>query len=277
MTKQKPTDPNSAVDALQARVQAASDALADALAAGDDTTAERKELDDARAALQAHQGTVAASERERQAAQAAEADQAAVVAVAKATSAVSAAVERVQLPEGVEAPAPAEHPVVAGAAAEVARIELEIQRGESGRQKAKAEVDALVKRADAKRVEAGAIRSRRLAGHQEGDDAARLHLLEADAADLADLAQVARERLHVIEQPLDSLRQRLAEAGKKLAAARVEAELHGQADRLRIIEAALISGWRELRRSAMERGHSNVPSFFIANPDLRRVSYGQDV
>src|SRR5690606_32984213 len=111
---------------LQSAVQAASDHLADVLADGGDSALARQALQDARAALQAHQNVQQAAQRERQAAQAAEADQVAAVAAARAASAVKAAVERVVLPEGVEAPAPAQHPLVAEAAGEVARIKLEI-------------------------------------------------------------------------------------------------------------------------------------------------------
>jgi len=258
----------------QSAVQQASDHLADVLADGGDTTVARQALQQARDALQAHQTAQATADRERQAAQAAEADQAAATAAAKATDAVTNTVVRVQLPAGIEAPAPAQHPLVAEAAGEVARIKAEIERAAPGRQAAADEVAALQKRADVKRHEAAAIRSRRLAGHEAPDDAAKLHLLEADAADLDGLVQVAQQRLHVLDQPVAALRQRLAAAEQKLKAAQVEGALHGQADRLRILEQALIAGYRELRRGVFTVGNRNMPNYFVASEDLRKATLG---
>lgn len=270
MTQATPTE-------LQARMQDASDRLADALAAGEDTADARQALDETRRALQVHQDGVVAAERDRQAAQTAEADQAAAVAAEQATTTVMVAVERVQLPQGVAAPASTQHQAVAAAAASVAHIRHELQRGEPERAAVRSEIAALTGRADAKRVEAASIKSRRLAGHEDPADAGKLHMLTSDASDLDGLVQVARQRLHVLQQPVAELRKRLADAEKKLAAAQVDAELHGQADRLRVLEAALIAGWCELRRSALDRGRMNIPHFFTAHEDLRKVSYGQGV
>lgn len=258
---------------LQSAVQAASDHLADVLASGEDTAAARQELSEARAALQAHRDAQQTAECERQAAQAAEADQAAATAAAKATSAVTNTVARVQLPAGVEEPAQ-QHPLVAEAAGEVARIKLEIEHAAPGRQAAADEVAALQKRADVKRHEAAAIRSRRLAGHESPDDAGRLHLLEADATDIDGLVHAAQQRLHVLEQPVAALRQRLAAAEQKLKAAQIEGALHGQAERLRTLEAALVAGYRELRRGVFTVGNRNMPNYFVASEDLRRATLG---
>ncbi|PWT90511.1 MAG: hypothetical protein C5B56_05275 [Proteobacteria bacterium] len=262
---------------LLADVQTASDALADALAAGEDTTDARKALDEKRAAVAKHQQAQRAAEGERKAAADAEADAVGAAAAAKATSAVDNTIAKVAMPVGVEPLAPAQHPLVAEAAAECARLRLEIERAGQESRKAADEVAALRKRADVKRHEAATIRSRRLAGHEQPDDAAQLHLLEADATDLDSLVQAAEQRLRGLKQPVVALEQRLADAEKKLATAQADAELHGKADRLRAIEAALIAGWRELRRSALERGHMNVPRYFVACADLRKVSYGQAV
>jgi uncharacterized protein involved in exopolysaccharide biosynthesis len=259
---------------LQAREQAASDRLADALAAGEDTTEARQDLDEIRRARQAHQDGVAAALRDRQSAQVAEADHVANVAAEQATSAVAAAVARVQLPAGVEAPAPAQHPLVAEAAAECARLRLEIERGEPERQKVRNEVDALVKRADSKRHEAAAIRSRRLAGHEQPDDAATLTLLTADADDLDGLAAAARQRVHALEQPVAALRQRLVAAEQKLKAAQVEGALHAIADRARLLEQHLVDAVRELRRGVFTVGNKNLPSYYVAGEDLRKVTLG---
>lgn len=263
---------------LQFAVQAASDRLADALLDGADTGEARIALDQARAALAKHQDAQQAAERERHAAEAAQAAAENAIAeadaVGRALKAVSNTVERVQLAEGVEPPAPAEHPVVVKAAAEVARLKLEIERGEPERKKIRDEIAALTGRADAKRAEAHAIRARRLGGREEAGDAAELHLLEADANDLASLARAAQQRLQALGQPTAAQRQQLAAAEQKLRAAQVEAALHGQADRVRALEAALIAGVRELRSSALKVGFGNLPTFFVPSQKLRDVANG---
>ncbi|WP_354115471.1 hypothetical protein [Bradyrhizobium sp. LA7.1] len=255
--------------------------MADALLDGSDTSEARAALDQARDALAKHQDAQQAAERERHAAEsareAAENAEAEAAAAGQALKAVANTVERVQLPEGVEPPAPVEHPVVAKAGAEVARIKLEIERGEPERKKVAGEVAALAGRANAKRVEANAIRTRRLAGNEEAGDAASLHLLEADANDLASLAQAAQVRLQALGQPVAGLRQQLAAAEEKLKAAQVEAALHGQADRVRVLEAALIAGVRELRSSMLKVGFTNLPSFFSPTEELRKTAYGAPV
>lgn len=268
------TSPTSITD-LQAAVARASDNLADALAADVDTTEARAALAQARAALRAHQDALRAVAEQAQAAAAVDADNAAARAVSEQTAEVDAAVARVTMPETVATPAPVQHAGLAQAAAEVARIRLQIERGSPERRAAQAEVDALVRRADAKRVDAAAIRSRRLAGHEAKGDAEALHLLEADAADLDNMVQAARQRLSAQGQPVTALRQQLAEAEKRLATARIDAELHGQAERLRAIEGALIEGWRELRRNALGHGRTGIPQLFTAHADLRKVAYGQ--
>lgn len=266
---------------LQSAVQAASDRLADALLDGADTGEARIALDQARAALAKHQDAQQAAERERHAAEAAQAAaetaKAESDAVGRALKAVSNTVERVQLAEGVEPPAPAEHPVVVKAAAEVARLKLEIERGEPERKKIRDEIAALTGRADAKRAEAHAIRARRLGGREEAGDAAALHLLEADANDLASLARAAQQRLQALGQPTAAQRQQLAAAEQKLRAAQVEAALHGQADRVRALEAALVAGVRELRGSMLKVGFTNLPSFFSPTEELRKTAYGAPV
>ena len=181
---------------FQAAVQVASDRVADALLAGDDTTTARRALDEARAALQAHQDAQRAAESERRAAEsereAAEVAASEADATARALQAVDDTVQRVQMPAGVVLPAPVEHQVVAKAAAEVARLKLEIQRSEPERKKVADEIASFTSRANAKRAEASAIRSRRLIGREEAGDAAALHLLEADANDLAGLPRLRK-------------------------------------------------------------------------------------
>ena len=54
----------------------------------------------------------------------------------------------------------------------------------------------------------------------------------------------------------------------------MEAALHGQADRVRTLEAALIAGVRELRGSVLNAGFSNLPSFFAPTQKLRDVANG---
>ena len=198
----------------------------------------------------------------------------AAAAAAKATAAIANTAKRIQLPEGVTAPALEQHPVVVAAAGEVAHVKLLIERGEPERQKARDEVASLQKRADSKRLEAGAIRSRRLAQHEEEGDAAALHLLEADAHDLDGMVEAARGRLRALEQPLAALRQRLTEAQQKLKVAQVEAALHGQADRLRAMEQALIAGYRELRVSLFTTQRTNMPGYYAASKDLRNLTLG---
>lgn len=258
---------------LQARVQADSDRLADALAAGEDTTAERQALDKSRAALRAHQQAEQAAAAERSAAAAAASDEVAEVAAEQATAAVNACVARVVLPSRIEPPA-STHPAVAAVAAEAARIRHEIERSGPELATVRNEVSALVKRADAKRLAIAAIRSRRLAGHEKDDDAAQINLLTADAADLDNLVQSARQHLAALEQPFAELRKRLADAETKLAAAQVDAELHGQADRVRALEAALVEGVRALRSSLAERKLFNLPTYFTPTQALRDVANG---
>lgn len=263
---------------LEAAVQVASDRVADALLAGDDTTTARRALNEARAALQAHQDAQRAAESERRAAEsereAAEVAASEADATARALQAVDDTVQRVQMPAGVVLPAPVEHQMVAKAAAEVARLKVEIQRSEPERKKVADEIASFTSRANAKRAEASAIRSRRLIGREEAGDAAALHLLEADANDLAGLAQAAQMRLQALGRPVAGLRQQLAAAEEKLKAAQVEAALHGQADRVRTLEAALIAGVRELRGSVLNAGFSNLPSFFAPTQKLRDVANG---
>lgn len=264
----------STTNDLQSAVQTASDDLADALAAGRDSTDARQALKEARAALDRHQDAKQAAERERKATEAAEANRTASLAVTRATSAVAAVIERVQLSEGVSAPSPTDHPAVASAAAEKARLELEIQRGEPARQTTRGEVAALTKRADAKRVEAAAIRSRRLAGVEEADDAARLYLLDADVADLHVLMQAAQQRLLALELPVVDLRKRLDDAEARLNSARIDAALHGQADRVRVLEQALVVAVRELRSNAAQVNRNNLPTYFAPTQGLRDVANG---
>ncbi|QIL79334.1 hypothetical protein G7047_05000 [Diaphorobacter sp. HDW4A] len=266
---------------LQVTVQAASDRLADALLAGADTSKARAALDQARAALQSYHDAEQVAELERWQEhaniQAAENAKAEAESVGKALKAVRNTVERVQVPECIELFAPFEYPVVAKAAAEVARLKLEIESSEPERRKIADEVDALTGRANAKRVEANAIRSRRLAGHEEASDAATLHLLEADANDLGGLARAAQQHLQVLGQPVMALLQQLAAAEQKMKAAQVEAALHGQADRVRALEAALIDGVRELRGSMLKVGFTNLPNFFLPAQKLRDVANGLPV
>ena len=59
-----------------------------------------------------------------------------------------------------------------------------------------------------------------------------------------------------------------------VAAGATEAALHGQADRVRTLEAALIAGVRELRGSVLNAGFSNLPSFFAPTQKLRDVANG---
>lgn len=266
---------------LQSAVQAASDRLADALLDGSDTSEARAALDKTRDAFTKHQDAQQAAERERHAAEAAqeavETAKAESDAVGRALKAVDNTVERVQLTQGLKLPTSVEHPLVAKAAAEVARLKLEIERGEPERKKIADEVAALTSRANAKRVEASAIRARRLAGREEASDAAALHLLEADANDLASLARAAQQRLQALGQPTAAQRQQLAAAEQKLKAAQVEAALHGQADRVRALEAALIAGVRELRSSMLKVGFTNLPSFFSPTEELRKTAYGAPI
>lgn len=264
----------NSTEALQAAVQAAADGLADVLASGDDSTGARQALQEARVALKRHQDVKQATERERKVAEAAEVDRSAALAVAKETSAVTAAIERVQLPEGVSAPAPIEYPAVAAAAAERARLELAIQCGEPARQNVRDEVVALTKRADAKRAEVATIRSRRLAGHEEADDAAQLHLLDTDATDLDGLVRTTQQRLLDLEQPVADLRKRLDDADARLNSARIDAALHGQADRVRVLEQALIAAVRELRSNAIKADRKNLPTYFAPTQGLRNVANG---
>ena len=263
---------------LQSAVQAASDRLADALLDGSDTSEARAALDQARDALAKHQDAQQAAENERLAAtsarEAAENAEAESDAVGRALKAVANTTRRVQLPAGIEPPLPAEHPAVVKAAAEVARLRLEIEQGEPERKKIGDEIAALTGRADAKRAEANAIRARRLAGREEAGDAATLHLLEADANDLTSLAQAAQQRLQALGQPTAAQRQQLAAAEQRLKAAQVEAALHGQAERVRVLEAALIAGVRELRGSALKVGFGNLPTFFVPSQKLRDVANG---
>jgi hypothetical protein len=262
------------INDLQVAMQVASDGLAYVLAAGGDTTNARQALYDARAALQRHKDAKEVAERERMVAELGETDRVAALAAAEATSSVTASIERVQLPEGVLAPAPIEQMAVVAAAADKARVELEIHRGEPARQKARDEVIALTKRAEVKRAEVASIRSRRLAGHEEADDAARLYLLDADASDLDGLVQAAQQRLQALAQPVAELRRRLVDIDGQLKSARVNAALHGQADRVRALEQALVASVRELRSNAAKVNRHNLPSYFKPSQGLRDVANG---
>jgi hypothetical protein len=263
---------------LQSAVQAASDRLVDALTEGTDTTEARGALNRARAALEKFKEGNEAAERERLAAaaerEAAEVAQAEAAATEQALKVVTDAVERVHLPDDIDPPAPTEHPVVTRAANEVAHLKREIEKGEPERQKIRDEIAALTARANAKRNSADGIRSRRKAGQEKASDAADLHLLEVDAADLEGMVKEAEQRLQALVQPVTALRQRLADSEQRLGKAQIEGGLHGQADRARVLEGALIAAVSELRKSAANAGFMGLTSFFLPSQNLRNVANG---
>jgi hypothetical protein len=273
---------NSPTIEMQAAVQAASDRLADALLAGGDTGEARAALEQARTALQKHQDAELAARREHEQAEqdrkAADTAAAEAAAVDEAVTAVNSAVAKVQLPEGIEPPAQAEHPLVAAAAADLARIKLEIKSRQPDHQAAAREVASLAARAKDKRAQADAIRSRRQAGQEKAGDGVELHLLESDATDLEAMVQAAEQRSRDLGKPIADLRASLAATEQKLKSAQTEAALHGQADRVRVLEAALIAAVRELRASAFNAaGYSVLPQYFTPTQKLRDVSYGLPV
>lgn len=126
-----------------------------------------------------------------------------------------------------------------------------------------------------KRAQADAIRSRRQAGQEKASDAADLHLLESDASDLEAMVKAAEQRSRDLGKPIAELRTSLAVAEQKLKFAQVEAALHGQADRVRVLEAALIAAVRELRASTFNSaGYSVLPKYFTPTKNLRDVANG---
>ena len=75
-----------------------------------------------------------------------------------------AAVARVELPDGVEAPALDTDPEVAAAAVAFARLRHDLERGLPDRQRLETKIEELRGRAAAKRSAADAIKARRLRG-----------------------------------------------------------------------------------------------------------------
>lgn len=267
---------------LQAAVQQASDNLATALVAGADTAEIRKELDEASAALSAHQNALQALEQQQLNAEAqsfaAEVAVAESVAVDAAVRDVETAVAKVPLPDGVTPPPPVGLDAVARAAAEVARLQAQIDKGAPQRQQASDEVARLRSRLDAKRAAAAAIRERRAAGHEEATDAAQLSMLQADADDLGALLEAAQARQRASHGPVQALRQQMVAAEQQLHIAKMDAVLHQMGDRLRAVEQCLIAGARALRGSLQGSGHvGDMPAFWSPSEELRKISYGMAV
>jgi hypothetical protein len=267
---------------LQSAVQAASDRLADALLDGSDTTEARAALDQARDALAKHQDAQQAAEQERQAAESEAFEigvtEAEAVATRVALKVVTDVVEQAPLPEGVVVPEPTGYAAVARAAAEMARIQAVLDRGAPLRQKAGNEVAALRSRVDAKRASVQAIRTRRLAGQEEGGDAAEMALLEADAVDLEALLEAALARKNATHAPAQALRKQLAEAQEKLVEAQLAAMMHALGDRLRAVEQSLIAGARALRATLDGNGlHGRLAEFWCPTEGLRKIAYGMAV
>jgi hypothetical protein len=259
---------------LQAAIQRASDDLADVLAAGDDTAGARAALDAARTALQAHQKAQQAAEREHQAAEAAKVDEAAAAAVEQAQEAVITVVERIELPDGVEAPALDADPEVAAAAVAFARVRHELERGLPDRQRLQTKIEDLRGRAAAKRSAAEAIKARRLRGVERAGDAAELHTLSQDADGLDGLLADVQQKLAAMK-PDPAALQRAAEAEARLARVQNDAVLRGLVARQRAIEEALVAGARKIRETAFGFGQRNLGSIYVASQGVRDVSTGK--
>lgn len=260
---------------LEAGVQAASDRLADALLAGDDTAATRQTLDDARSALQSHQDAVNAAEQEHLAAEAARADEIAATASARAVAEVQEQIARVELPEGADAPS-ASVDEVAAAAATVARMEHGLVAGNPDRPRLQQQADALAARIKAKQDEAGVIRSRRAAGDERKADAANLHLLDQDIADLKVLQTAFADKAKAM-QPSAAAVQEVAAAKENFIKARNAAILNGLIDRQRVIESLLGAGARAIRAEAMRQGIRNLGSVYLPGEVVRDVAAGRYV
>lgn len=259
---------------LQSAIQHASDHLADVLAEGGDTTGARAALHAARAALSSHQDALQADERERRAAEAAKAVEAAASVAEQAQEAVVAAVARVELPDGVEAPALDTDPEVAAAAVAFARLRHDLERGLPDRQRLETKIEELRGRAAAKRSAADAIKARRLRGVERPGDAAELHTLDQDAVGLDGLLADAQQKLAAMK-PDPVAQQRVAEAQARLTRVQNDAVLRGLVARQRVLEEALVAGARKIRESAFGFGQRNLGSIYVASQGVRDVSTGK--
>lgn len=259
---------------LQSAIQLASDHLADVLAEGGDTADARAALDAARAALSNHQDALQAAERERRAAENAKADEAAASAAEQAQEAVTAAVARVELPDGVEAPSLDVDPEVAAAAVAFARVRQELERGLPDRQRLEVKVEELRVRAAAKRSAADAIKARRLRGVERAGDAAELHVLNQDADGLDGLLADAQQKLAAMK-PDPTVLHRMADAEARLVRVQNDAVLRGLVARQRAIEEALVAGARKIRETAFGFGQRNLGSVYVASQGVRDVSTGK--